>query len=375
MAKLAALTALGLRPVLTAALERYRRTGDLGRSRPDLAPGDWEALSRLTGKKEGRTLDLAVLDAALRRSRHAVPLLDVLEELNGGPIRVRRQERDAFAASWAQVLAAAHDADWREVLQEGGGGASLLQKSLKHGLEIGPSVQTVAAALRVARAERLSFPLLAARLTGDAHALDDDTLAGKVFRAALHDLQVDSPERDGVSSAALCVGLRGPAWLTGAAGHVLALPLREVLRLEGLHAPGNRVWVVENPSIFEALHAACPRTPLICTSGQPGAATVELLRRLPTSTTAFLSCDLDTGGLRIAAFLRRSVPLDWQPWRMDAAAYALACTRGTVPLSGSVSGLAALFPGLVPLLEESGRGAHQENLLPELLADLEHCPA
>ncbi len=350
MAKLAALTALGLRPVLTAALERYRRTGDLGRSRPDLAPGDWEALSRLTGKKEGRTLDLAVLDAALRRSRHAVPLLDVLEELNGGPIRVRRQERDAFAASWAQVLAAVHDADWREVLQEGGGGASLLQKSLKHGLEIGPSVQTVAAALRVARAERLSFPLLAARLTGDAHALD-------------------------VSSAALCVGLRGPAWLTGAAGHVLALPLREVLRLEGLHAPGNRVWVVENPSIFEALHAACPRTPLICTSGQPGAATVELLRRLPTSTTAFLSCDLDTGGLRIAAFLRRSVPLDWQPWRMDAAAYALACSRGTVPLSGSVSGLAALFPGLVPLLEESGRGAHQENLLPELLADLEQCPA
>ena len=371
---LEALTRLGLLPALQAALERYKRTGELGRSRPDLTPADWEALSRLTGEKVGRTLDLAVLDAALRRSIHAVSLPEVLEELNGGPIKVRRQEREAFTVAWAEVLDAVEDADWHEVLQAGKGGASPLQKALRGGVDVRPALQTVSAALQIARAERLSFPILAARLTGNAHALDEDSLAGKVLRVALDDLHLDPPERDGVSSTALCANLRGPAWLGGTAGHVLALPLREVVGLEDLHAPENCVWVVENPSVFEAIHTAYPHAPLICTSGQPGAATVELLRRLPALTTAFLSCDLDTGGLRIASFLRRSVLLDWRPWRMDAAAYALACRRGTVPLGGSVAGMADLFPSLVAAMQAGGVGAHQENLLPELLGDVAGCP-
>ncbi len=370
------LTAHGLRPVLEAALERYKRTGELGRSRPDLSPTDWEALSRLTGGRAGPPLDLAVLDEALRRSSHGVSLPEVLTELNGGPIRVRRQEREAFATAWAGVLEQVPDTDWREVLHDGEGGANLLQKAVKGGAEVAPTVRTVAAALALARAETLSFPVLAARITGNAHALDDDQLGGKVFRAAAERLGIPRPERDGVSSVALCANLRGAVgrssgWLTGTAGHTLALPLREVQQLEGLHAPQNRVWVLENPSVFEALHAAHPHASLICTSGQPGAAITELLRRLPPSTTAFLSCDLDVGGLRIASFLRRNITLNWQSWRMDAQAYALACTRGTVALSGLVAGFAGLFPELVAAMEAGGVGAHQENLLPELLADID----
>ncbi|WP_291426741.1 DUF2399 domain-containing protein [Deinococcus sp.] len=370
---LAALAAHGLRPVLEAALERYKRTGELGRSRPALTPADWEALSRLTGGKAGPPLDLAVLDEALRRSSHGVSLPELLTELNGGPIRVQRQEREAFATAWIAVLEQVSDTGWREVLRGGEGGANLLQKAIKGGSEVALTVQTVAAALALARAETLSFPLLAARVTGNAHALDDDQLAGKVFRAAADRLGVPRPERDGVSSVALCANLCGPDWLTGAAGHTLALPLREVQQLTGLYAPTNRVWVLENPSVFEALHAAHPQAPLICTSGQPGAATTELLRRLPLSTTAFLSCDLDVGGLRIASFLRRSIALHWQPWRMDAQAYALACTRGKVALNGALAGFTD-FPELLAAMKAGGVGAHQENLLPELLADLAECP-
>lgn len=369
-AKLTALTSLGLRPALQAALERYKRTGELGKCRPDLRPEDWEAVSRLTGNRAGPTLDLAVLDAALRASVHAMSLPDVLAELSGGPIRVRRQQREAEALAWAELLGQVSDPDWHAVLQAGDGGAKLLGKALREQADALAAAQAVQLALASARQETLSFPVLAARITGNAHALDKGTLAGEVFRAAAAALGLPQPERDGVSSTALCANLRGPEWLVGAAGHVLALPLREVQLLTNLHAPENRLWVVENPSVFEALHAAHPHAPLLCTSGQPTAAVTELLRRLPTTTTAFLSCDLDVGGLRIAAFLRRRVPLNWQPWRMDAAAYALACSRGTVPLSGPLPDVGGLFPGLVAAMLAAGMGAHQESLLPELLSDL-----
>ncbi|MGY2896935.1 hypothetical protein [Deinococcus sp. UYEF24] len=50
-------------------------------------------------------------------------------------------------------------------------------------------------------------------------------------------------------------------------------------------------------------------------------------------------------------------------------AQALASGRGAAPLNGDPSGYATEFPGLVAALQASGQGAHQENLLPELLAD------
>ncbi|WP_407540876.1 DUF2399 domain-containing protein [Deinococcus radiomollis] len=370
-AALADLNRLGLRPVLEAALLRYRRSGELGRSQPKLPAEAWLALSRLTGQPEDRrSLDLALLDTALRASRYALSLPELLEELNGSPIRVRRQAREEFGAQWAALLAAVADPDWQAALKTGGAGAATLRGELRTGEEAERVTQIVSAALAITRSETLSFPVLAARLTGDAHALDTDTPAGKVFRAALDTLQLPPPERDGVSSTVLFANLRGPEWLNAAAGHCLALPWREVQRLGSVHAAGNRLWVVENPSVFEALHADCPAAPLLYTGGQPGAATMSLLARLPADTTAHLSCDLDLGGLRIASYLRRSVPLHWRPWRMDAAAHALATGRGAAPLKGDPARFAAEFPGLVLALEQSGQGAHQENLLAELLADL-----
>ncbi len=364
----------GLLPVLQAALKRYLRTGHLGRSRPDLSAETWLALSRLTGQNSGQTLDLAVLDAALRRSRYAVGLLAVLEAL-GTPMVIRRQTRETLEGRWAALLADVPDADWQKALSRDEAGATLLRAELKAGSEADQLVQLVTQALGAARSETLSFPVLAARLSGNAHALDLDTTAGKVFRAALQGLHVPVPLRDGVSSTVLIANIRGPDWLDALAGHCLALPWREVQTLDEVYVAGNRLWVVENPSVFEALHAARPFAPLLCTSGQPKTAAAALLARLPASTTVYLNCDLDLGGLRIAAHLMRSVALDWRPWRMDAAAHALASGRGPAPLKGAagLAGYAAQFPGLVAALQESGQGAHQENLLPELLADVSAC--
>ena len=368
---LAELSCLGLRPALDAALTRYRRTGELGFSRPELSAEEWLALSRLTGQSSRGRLDLAVLDDALRRSRYGLGLPAVLEALNGAPIVVKRQARATLETRLKALLKGVPDDAWRATLGRDEAGAALLRATLKTAdVEAVSLLRLVSQALGLTRRETLSFPVLAARLTGNAHALDTDTLAGKVFRAALHGLKLPAPLRDGVSSTVLIANVRGPDWLNAAAGHCLALPWREVQQTGALYVEGNTLWVVENPSVFEALHAASPHVPLLCTSGQARAAAVTLLTRLPASTTAYLSCDLDLGGLRIAAHLMRTVPLDWRPWRMDAAAHALASGRGAAPLNGDPSGYAAEFPDLVTALQEKGQGAHQENLLPELLADI-----
>lgn len=369
MSVLGDLESSGLRPVLEAALKRYRRDGELRRSQPELPPDAWLALSRLTGEPPRRTLDLAVLNQALLNSRHAVSLVDVLAELNGGPVHIRRQEKETMSRQWDAAVDEVPHVAWQTLLREGRGGTPILKAELKRLGSVTEIVQLVSRALKAVR-EAPSFPVLAAQVCGDAHALDTDRLAGRVFRAVLDDLVWPHPERDGVSRTVLCAGLLGTDWLRAALGHCLAIPLREVLRLPVIEVPGQQIYVVENPSVFEALHEAFPGLPIICTQGQPGTAVTELLRRLPRTTTAHLSCDLDVGGLRIATFLMREVELNWQPWRMDPQSYALACARGGLPLAGAITCPAEVLAGLAEEMATSGIGGHQENLLPELVEDL-----
>ena len=368
------LSRLGLRPVLEAALLRYRRDGQLGRSRPELPAAAWDALARLTGQTSsnhsGRTLNLALLDEVLRRSRYGLGLPQLLEALHGGPIRVRQHVRQHTQLAWDVLLDTVTPPEWQTALRRGEAGASLLRPAL-YEPDLAARVALVGQALlsHQERPERL--PVLAARLTGNAHAFDVGEAAGRLLRAALSGLELEEPPRDGVSSFVLTANLRGPDWLSAAVGHSLLLPWREVARFDTLSVTARQLWVVENPSVFEALHEAFPLAPLLCTQGQPSAAAVLALSRLEPGTRLHLSCDLDFGGLSIAAFLRRRVAADWQLWRMDAASHALACSRGFTALKGDLAPYAADFPELVAVMQASGQGAHQENLLPELVADVD----
>ncbi|MDO4264502.1 MAG: DUF2399 domain-containing protein [Deinococcus sp.] len=352
------------------ALVRYRKTGTLGKSRPSLSDSEWEALWRLTGRPGPKVLDLGELDAALRRLKYGTGLVEVLQVLAGGPLQTRRQERAAFEEAWEAALGAVTDGEWQALLRADCGGAPLLKAAFREGQPVQGTAETVARALQLSQ-EHASFAALAAQVAGDAHALDVTTLAGKVFRAAAADLDLGTPEQDGVSRTALCANLLGPTWLEATAGHVLALPYREVVRLERVLARGGRLWVVENPSIFESLHAAFPQASLLCTQGQPSSALVALLEKIVPGTTVHLSCDLDLGGLRIASRLLRSVRVDWSLWRMDVGTYELALPRGALPLKGKLPGDQSYFPELAAAMQATGSGIHQENLLPELLQDLQ----
>jgi uncharacterized protein (TIGR02679 family) len=373
---LAELRAYGLGPALDAALSRYRRDGLLGRSRPSLPTECWQALGRLTGKPQ-ETLDLELLDATLQRSRYQMSLLQVLEVLHGGPVRPRQVEQALMASSleegFQELIGAVTERPWRELLSSNEAGAALLRRELRLGHTPLTELRQANAALRVLRkTQDVSpplLPILAANVSGNAHALDQGTLAGQLLEDAVEALGLESPARDGLSSTVLAANLRG-GWLTSLpSGTVIALPWREVMKLSFVHAPQQRVFVVENPAVCEGLLSALPDTPVICVSGQPSAAAVQLLNRLQPGTQLHLSCDHDLGGLRIARRLMR-LPLDWHPWRMDPGSYDLARSRGNLPLPRLPDGDWGPLTPLAEAMIAYGQAAHQELLLPELIADV-----
>ncbi len=365
---LQALKQAGLEQVLLRALERYRRDGRLGRSRLALNPGELEALQRLTGQTH-QTLDLLLLDQALRRSRYQVSLVAVLEALQGGPILPRQAQREREARQWAGLLDQVEHPGWRAALSKGEAGAGLLRRLLRAGADLA-FVGMVGKALGLLEQQPLRASVLGARLAGDAHFFDADRLPGQVLQAAVESLGLVGPLRDGVSSTVLCAGVLGDTWLEAGLGRALCLAWREVNTLGLLKACGNRVWVVENPSVFEGLlEAVGSVATLVCTEGQPSAAAWALLDRLASGATLWVSCDFDLGGLRIAGGIKRRYPHAFNPWRFDRRTYLEALSQHpSLPLNQP--DLPHDFPDLQETMQHQARALQQELILPWLIQDL-----
>ena len=199
---LLALERKGLRHVLEIALERFKRTGELSRVSMKLKGTDLEVLRRLTEQKS-RVLDLRLLDAALGSSIYAVSLEAVLTALNGAPIVVRRDVKSRFETGYAALLERVTNLEWRETLMTKSASANVLKRALKENTDdLKLTLEYVQTALEQLGTRK---PILASQVTGDAHGFDKDRLAGKLLDAALQDLNLEPPMRDGVSSSVLAL--------------------------------------------------------------------------------------------------------------------------------------------------------------------------
>jgi uncharacterized protein (TIGR02679 family) len=338
------------------------RAGPLDR-REQAAVADLLGLSRMPG--EYVTVSLTTLDQILTESVGADTRAVVGCFL--GPVGDRARDREQAAAERAALWGwlDGHPAlarqpalvPWAQEVRSAG----LIHGSVPRTREeVGRALQV----LGELPASGVPLPLLADRVLGDPHGLDDGTrCAGLVQRALAAIYDVDVPENaqqkralweragvadDELSAVVLTAGLR-PAGddvvsrilrLCTEAGQAAALTLGQ---LRASSSPAGRpaglperVWVFENPSVLAMALARfgrrCP--PIVVTSGWPNSAVILLLQMLAEAGTRLsYHGDFDGEGLRIAAAVAARTGAE--PWHMSSADYLAAVSQG--PPAGRVS--------------------------------------
>ncbi|MEU5161125.1 TIGR02679 family protein [Streptomyces sp. NPDC020875] len=311
----------------------------------------------------------------------------------------RRRQEDERACLWAWL--AGHDtvraqpvlADWAASCRAAGlvGGSTERTRAL------------LIDALKVlaelpGQAEPL--PAFAARvLNGHAHALDDGTPVSTLVLRALATLYDIAPPQsaverralwsragvadDELSATVIAAGLRPVgdgllarvARLCTEAGQAASLTLAHVRNPGELTLPATPapllVHVVENPSILalalRRFGSNCP--PLVCTSGWPNSAAIQLLRLLADQGAVLrYHGDFDGEGIRIAAYVLEKTGA--HPWRMTEADYRSAIVRNADgPRPGRITG-APWDPELAEAMAEHDIAVVEELGADVLLEDL-----
>ncbi|MCW3840413.1 TIGR02679 family protein [Micromonospora yasonensis] len=388
-----------LAPLWAEARRRFEATdGPVTRlSLRGLQPDERAALADLLGlahtPNPEMTVPLRTLDALLRAAT-GLDTRGVVEAI-GGLITNRARERRQRATEradlwqWARehpaVVAEPALLTWLDRTRAGGLAAGDTSTT-RHLLE---QAFAILAALPAAGEP---LPMLAAQLTGDSHALDDNSRLGKLTLRALATLHNEEPptdaesrrqlwERSGVacdelSTNVLVAGLRpagdGPlaqglhTWAD--AGQAALVTLAQ-LRHHPVGQLRGPVFVVENPSVVAlALHrfgVACP--PLVCTAGWPSTAAIMLLCGIAaTGAQLRYHGDFDGDGLRIAAHVMSKT--NAQPWLLHAEDYL-----GAVPAAGPPVGRVdntPWDPRLAAAVRTHGIALLEEVVVDSLLADM-----
>jgi uncharacterized protein (TIGR02679 family) len=384
-------------------LERARKRMERGESLDttvtlsQASPQQRAAVDRLLGRRprSGGTVSvpLRAVDEILRRSGACPDGLEAAVVALTGPVIDRSTASAERKRAWDEAFAPLHAvvrdelADWYSALRATG----LVQRLAGSPEAACPLLVELAKVIRELPADGEALGHFAARVTGDAHALDDKrplaTLALGVARALSGIPEGSGAEwrrevwasvgllRDDVSNTVLTLGFPGDTRTpTGRAlaalhhaGQPVILTLRQLVRDPPVFT-GNLVSVCENPVVVSAaadrLGLRC--RPLVCLNGQPNAAALHLLRLLAAAGAELrYHGDFDWGGIRIGNVVFDRLPA--RPWRFDVAAYRDA-PRGHA-LSGAPA-VARWDSALTDAMAAAGRTVEEELVLADLLDDL-----
>jgi len=371
-------------------------------------------LGRAPSRGRSLTVPLGQLDQLVRDSGlHHGGLRAAVEALTG-PIADRRAQAAAEQAAWDAAFAPLAELAQRSEIvalwwqqQQRSAGALLRRLSASDPKRAHQLAMTAAEVLSALPAvDGATLPVFAARLTGDAHALDPGRPLGTLVYAAIESWatakqQIDTiavpraelrrqvwaqagVSLDELSTRVLVLGLPGnPRSPLGRmlsacheTGEPCVLTLRQLSRddTSSLGTDGRDVFVCENPAVVEAaaglLGNQCP--PLVCVEGHLSVAARVLLTRLSKKGSRLhYHGDFDWGGFRIATTVFAMADASTQPWRFDTAAYLEAADRGLgTPLTTGEPCDTPWDPALRTALTARHVRIEEEHLLPELLADL-----
>ena len=192
--------------------------------------------------------------------------------------------------------------------------------------------------LPVLRNKKEYLAIYAAGITGNPHAFDKGTKESNLLKQAVKwyaeqtGFLISKQEifdslnnqklylhsgilMDDVSNYCMVFGIR--AWKKDGAlhrgiegfseeGDMLQLSLHTVADLGRIICPGNRLYIVENPSIYAVLFSRLRgKAAGMCMNGQPRMSSLLLLDLLDENTTIFYAGDYDPEGLLIAQKIKQ----------------------------------------------------------------------
>lgn len=393
--------------ILRATAAKYSGRGDLS-GNVQLEEEEVRAVRSLRCKVSRRgTVRVDELDRALRASRFACSLVELLTGYFDRPITTRRDDRLAQQRAWDEFLAELSDSPGSSRRM----GSRWLRRDTKYIRnawlrDVAGARDAAKAVLRALEmldgsSEVIYLPVLAQWAGVDPHAFDSGTPGGRMLEHALWrlnpvagiDYPLDAEGREGlfsrvglatdeVSSTVLAAGLMGDDPLLHALrieGSPIAIPLRTLSVCGTARGWKGMAFAVENPAVFAGLwqwaeqHAPDDRPTLVCTQGFFSLAARRLLNTLIGNGTRVLySGDFDLRGLMIARDLIRRVPDRTKLWRMDLADY-MAAVKKPAPdhkrTPQNVRSIAVDFPLLAAAIREHGP-AYQEAMIPALCGDL-----
>ncbi len=358
-----------------------------------------ELLGRAPSRGATLTVNLDRLAVALRDAGVCDDLRSGVEALTG-PVENRRAAEQQRESEWMEVWGETNDTlgqraelrEWLNELARSGAVKRLCGDDPRAGRELLRAATQLVAALP-AQAEPL--PSLAARLFGDAHALDPgEPRATLAVRAAARlggiEFEDDAEGRRAAwaSVGVMCDELSTPVLVlnlavagetplarvlreAAASGEPLHLSLRLLLRsplgaASGL--AGRDVFACENPTIVALAAGRLGRqcAPLVCVNGQFATPALVLLRQLrDAGARLHYHGDFDPAGLVIARRVFRESGA--RPWRYGEADYRVA------PKGKTFVGKVGVTPWSVELeaeMQRDGRVVHEEAVFDRLAQDL-----
>lgn len=247
--------------------------------------------------------------------------------------------------------------------------------------------------------------VFAAEITGNPHAFDDGTKDGKYLELLVKwYVRHLNPEnessslakgtefpayrkqrlylragilRDDVSNYALAAGVRAEdrerklhAGMEGffEEGEPVQIPLSVIAEWKSAFCPENRMYIVENPSVYAVFCGKWNRRcGLMCMNGQPRFSSLLLLDLLAESgTEVWYAGDIDPEGLLIAQRLKRYYRGKFHLWHMAAEDYKI-CISGEELSQRRIRMLDRIDePELretAELVKQKGKAGYQENML------------
>lgn len=155
-------------------------------------------------------------------------------------------------------------------------------------------------------------------------------------------------------------------------GHMVQVPLNVVATWQSIQCVDNKIYIVENPSVYAGLCAQWgSERSLMCINGQPRLCSVLILDLLAAAgTEVYYGGDFDPEGLLIAQKVRRYYKGLVHMWNMSGECCGRALSGETV----SEQRLAMLdriddeeLLGAVQIIRDEKRAGYQENIWEEYM--------